>query len=170
MLVRQPERLSDTICYFAHAEGKLEHPVIAITAFDRARRWLRGRAHPRRTRRGDGPHHVAHHDEDALFRGRRANDVSFGEYTALLSGDMLLTRLTLEQLARDNAKLGVVPAEHVFRAVSELGNAADARGVAAGQVTDKASEGVPASLAMRSTSIYTTCMCASSSSLVASST
>jgi hypothetical protein len=79
---------------------------------------------------------------------------------------MLLTRLTLEQLARDNAELSVVPAEHVFRAVSELGNAADARGVAAGQVTDKASEGVPASLAMRSTSIYTTCMCASSSNLV----
>jgi geranylgeranyl pyrophosphate synthase len=170
MLVRQPERLSDAICYFTLAKGKLVNPVIAITAFDRARRRLRGRAHPRRTRRGDGPHHVTHHDEDALLRGRRANDVSFSEYTALLSGDMLLTRLTLEQLARDNAELSVVPAEHVFRAVSELGNAADARGVAAGQVTDKASESLPASLPMWSTSIYTTRLCASSSSLVASST
>jgi hypothetical protein len=106
MLVRQPERLSDTICYFAHAEGKLEHPVIAITAFDRARRWLRGRAHPRRTRRGDGPHHVAHHDEDALLRGRRTNHVSFREY---VSGDALLV-LTLEQLADDGTELSVIPA------------------------------------------------------------
>jgi geranylgeranyl pyrophosphate synthase len=106
MLVRQPERLSDAICYFTLAKGKLVNPVIAITAFDRARRRLRGRAHPRRTRRGDGPHHVAHHDEDALLRGRRANHVSFREY---VSGDALLA-LTLEQLARDSAELSVIPA------------------------------------------------------------
>jgi hypothetical protein len=47
-----------------------------------------------------------------------------------------------------------------MRAVSELGNAADARGMAAGQVADKASEGVPVSLAMWTTSIYTTRLCA----------
>ncbi|KAM0930332.1 hypothetical protein ACQ4PT_001061 [Festuca glaucescens] len=90
-------------------------------------------------------------DDDALRRGRLANHVTFGEFTALLSGDNLLP---LEHLACGCAELGVVPAERV-RAMAELGNAA---GMAAGHVADQRPRACPCASPMLetwSTSTYT---------------
>uniref|UniRef100_A0ACD5VWS6 Uncharacterized protein n=1 Tax=Avena sativa TaxID=4498 RepID=A0ACD5VWS6_AVESA len=152
--VRQPERLGEAMRYSALAGGKLVRPVLAISACE----LVGGSAaaatpvacavemvHAMSLVHDDMPCM----DDDALRRGRPATHVAFGEYTALLSGDALLA-LAFEHLARGCAELGVnvIPAERALRAVAELANAAGAGGVAAGQVADKASEGVPVSLAM----------------------
>lgn len=153
MPVRQPERLSEAMRYSVLAGGKRVRPILAIAACE----LVGGSAavatpvacavemvHTMSLIHDDMPCM----DDDALRRGRPANHVAFGEYTALLSGDALLA-LAFEHLARGCADLGsVFPAERALRAVAELGNAAGAGGVAAGQVADKASEGAPVSLVM----------------------
>lgn len=149
--LRRPERLSESMRYSVLAGGKRVRPVLAIAACE-----LVGGAadsavpvacavemvHTMSLIHDDMPCM----DNDALRRGRPANHVAFGEFTALLAGDALLA-LAFEHLARGCAELGV-PAERALRAVAELGNAAGAEGVAAGQVVDKESEGAPVSLAM----------------------
>jgi geranylgeranyl diphosphate synthase type II len=150
---RQPERLSEAMRYSALAGGKRLRPILAIAACE----LVGGSAavampvacavemvHAMSLIHDDMPCM----DDDDFRRGRPASHVAFGEYTALLSGDALLA-FAFEHLARGYAELRLVPAEHALRAVAELGNAAGAGGVAAGQVADKASEGVPVSLAMR---------------------
>ncbi|XP_051226904.1 geranylgeranyl pyrophosphate synthase 7, chloroplastic [Lolium perenne] len=150
--VCQPERLNESMRYSVLAGGKRVRPILAIAACE----LVGGSAaaatpvacavemvHTMSLIHDDMPCM----DDDALRRGRPANHVAFGENTALLSGDALLA-LAFGHLARGCADLGVVPAERALRAVAELGNAAGAGGVAAGQVADKASEGKPVSLAM----------------------
>jgi geranylgeranyl diphosphate synthase type II len=152
MPARQPERLSEAMRYSVLAGGKLVRPVLSIAACE----LVGGSAavaipvacavemvHTMSLIHDDMPCM----DDDALRRGRPANHVAFGEYTALLSGDALLA-LAFEHLARGYTEHGLVPAERALRAVAELGNAAGAGGVAAGQVADKSSEGAPVSLAM----------------------
>lgn len=74
-------------------------------------------------------------DNDDLRRGRPTNHVVYGEATAILVGDALLTA-AFEQLA--GAQL---PAERVVEAVACLSKAAGHEGMVGGQALDMAGEG-----------------------------
>ncbi|MBN1826079.1 MAG: polyprenyl synthetase family protein [Candidatus Eisenbacteria bacterium] len=77
-------------------------------------------------------------DDDDLRRGRPTCHVAFGEATALLAGDALLTRgLTL--LARAEP----IPAERRIRLVDEVGRAVDTTGMIGGQALDLLAETEP---------------------------
>ena len=74
-------------------------------------------------------------DDDELRRGKPTNHVVYGEATALLAGDALLT-LAFSCLAGAD-----LPAARIRRAVAELAREAGAAGMVGGQSIDLASEG-----------------------------
>ena len=74
-------------------------------------------------------------DNDDMRRGRPTNHVVYGEATAILAGDALLTA-AFEQLAKAD-----LPAERVVKAVTCLSRCAGAPGMVGGQVLDMAGEG-----------------------------
>ena len=77
-------------------------------------------------------------DNDALRRGKPTNHVVFGEDTALLAGDALITR-GYEIAARNTA----VPAALALSATAMLLRAAGAEGMMGGQQIDLAAEKTP---------------------------
>ena len=74
-------------------------------------------------------------DNDDLRRGLPTNHVVYGEATAILAGDALLTA-AFEQLTRTD-----LPAERIVEAVRCLSQAAGSAGMAGGQALDMAGEG-----------------------------
>lgn len=74
-------------------------------------------------------------DDDALRRGRPTNHMVYGEATAILAGDALLTA-AFEQLTRAE-----LPAERIVEAVRCLAQAAGSAGMVGGQALDMAGEG-----------------------------
>nr|BBK15475.1 geranylgeranyl pyrophosphate synthase [Scoparia dulcis] len=81
-------------------------------------------------------------DNDDLRRGRPTSHKAFGEETAVLAGDALLT-LAFEHIAANTRN---VSPERVVRAIVELGSAVGSQGLVAGQIVDIASEGQRVSL------------------------
>ncbi|KAJ0099554.1 hypothetical protein Patl1_21262 [Pistacia atlantica] len=82
-------------------------------------------------------------DNDDLRRGKPTNHIVFGEDTAILAGDALLT-LAFEHVA---AKTFNVSPDLVLQAIAELGSAVGSKGLVAGQIVDIDSEGKNVSLA-----------------------
>lgn len=78
-------------------------------------------------------------DNDDLRRGRPSNHKAFGESTALLAGDGLLT---LAFYASSGAT--EIPADRLVCAIRMLADLAGYRGMIGGQVMDLASQGNPA--------------------------
>ena len=76
-------------------------------------------------------------DNDTLRRGKPTCHVAFGEATAILAGDALLTR-AFGVLAGSGA-----PGDTVVRAVAELSSAAGYLGMVGGQTLDMLTEGKP---------------------------
>lgn len=76
-------------------------------------------------------------DDDDLRRGMPTNHVKYGEATAILAGDGLLTR-AFEILARD-----IQPAEVAAACCVELASAAGAEGMVGGQQADLEAETHP---------------------------
>ncbi|KAF8378610.1 hypothetical protein HHK36_029958 [Tetracentron sinense] len=76
-------------------------------------------------------------DDDDLRRGKPTNHKVFGEETAVLAGDALLS-LAFEHVA--SRTINVSP-DRVVRAIAELGAAVGSEGLVAGQIVDIASEG-----------------------------
>lgn len=74
-------------------------------------------------------------DDDDLRRGRPTNHVVYGEATAILAGDALLTA-AFEQLTRAD-----LPADRIVEAVKCLSHAAGSAGMVGGQALDMAGEG-----------------------------
>jgi len=74
-------------------------------------------------------------DDDELRRGRPTNHMVYGEATAILAGDALLTA-AFEQLTRAD-----LPAGQIVEAVRCLSRAAGPAGMVGGQVLDMAGEG-----------------------------
>ena len=74
-------------------------------------------------------------DNDNMRRGRPTNHVVYGEATAILAGDALLTA-AFEQLAKAE-----LPAGRIVQAVTCLSRCAGAPGMVGGQVLDMAGEG-----------------------------
>ena len=79
-------------------------------------------------------------DNDELRRGRPTCHIAYGEATAILAGDALLT-LAFEWLAESRAPKPYLPNQFAL----ELAEAAGSRGVIGGQVEDLAAEGKPPS-------------------------
>ncbi len=75
-------------------------------------------------------------DDDDLRRGKATNHKVFGEATAILAGDALLTA-AFETIARP----GSLPPERLNTACACLAQAAGARGMVGGQALDMAGEG-----------------------------
>ena len=82
-------------------------------------------------------------DNDDLRRGRPTNHTVYGEATAILAGDGLLTA-AFETMLEGG---GDLPAERVLAAAACLGRAAGARGMVGGQALDMAGEGHALALA-----------------------
>lgn len=80
-------------------------------------------------------------DNDDLRRGKPSCHIKFGEGTALLAGDALLTHAF--SVASDAYFNGTLPAETVLRCVNQLSRAAGFEGMIGGQVIDTAPEEVP---------------------------
>lgn len=80
-------------------------------------------------------------DNDDLRRGKPSCHIKFGEGTALLAGDALLTHAF--SVASDAYFNGTLPAETVLRCVNQLSRAAGVEGMIGGQVIDTAPEEVP---------------------------
>ena len=74
-------------------------------------------------------------DNDDMRRGRPTNHKAYGEATAILAGDALLTA-AFEQLSKAE-----LPADRVVRAVRCLSNNAGPYGMVGGQALDMAGEG-----------------------------
>lgn len=74
-------------------------------------------------------------DNDDLRRGKPTNHVKFGEGTAILAGDALLT-LAFTVILRQKD----VPAEALLRVVDEISRAAGAEGMVGGQMLDLEAE------------------------------
>lgn len=80
-------------------------------------------------------------DNDDLRRGKPSCHIKFGEGTALLAGDALLTHAF--SAASDAYFNGTLPAETVLRCVNQLSRAAGVEGMIGGQVIDTAPAEVP---------------------------
>lgn len=80
-------------------------------------------------------------DNDDLRRGKPSCHIKFGEGTALLAGDALLTHAF--SAASDAYFNGTLPAETVLRCVNQLSRAAGVEGMIGGQVIDTVPEEVP---------------------------
>ncbi|KAM3712648.1 hypothetical protein ACB098_01G198200 [Castanea mollissima] len=81
-------------------------------------------------------------DNDDLRRGKPTNHKAFGEETAFLAGDALLS-LAFQHIAAKTAK---VSSDRVIQAIAELGSAVGSEGLVAGQVVDLCCEGKQVSL------------------------
>ena len=77
-------------------------------------------------------------DDNDLRRGKPTNHKVYGEATALLAGDALLT-LAFETMLSP-ASIAAVGADRAARAAGELAQAAGARGMVGGQIIDLESE------------------------------
>nr|AZR38434.1 geranylgeranyl diphosphate synthase 1 [Euphorbia peplus] len=81
-------------------------------------------------------------DNDDLRRGKPTNHIKYGEETAILAGDALLS-FSFEHVAR--ATKNVSP-DRMIRVIGELGSAVGSEGLVAGQIVDIDSEGKEVSL------------------------
>ncbi|KAH9675494.1 Heterodimeric geranylgeranyl pyrophosphate synthase large subunit 1 [Citrus sinensis] len=81
-------------------------------------------------------------DNDDFRRGKPTNHKVFGEDTAILAGDALLS-LAFEHVA---AKSTEISPDRVVRAIAELGSAVGSEGLVAGEIMDIDSEGKDVSL------------------------
>ncbi|KAK8586473.1 hypothetical protein V6N13_010064 [Hibiscus sabdariffa] len=81
-------------------------------------------------------------DNDGLRRGKPTNHKVFGEGTAVLTGDALIS-LAFEHIASNTRNLSLY---RVVRAISELSSAIGSKGLVAGQIMDLESEGKEVSL------------------------
>ncbi len=84
-------------------------------------------------------------DDDDLRRGKPTNHVVFGEATAILAGDALLTE-AFRIMASAAIKAGGSQ-NRSLQVVAEVATAAGARGMVAGQAADIAAENKPTDLA-----------------------
>ena len=75
-------------------------------------------------------------DNDDLRRGKLANHKKFGEDTAVLAGDALMS-LAFEHVVKESTSPSInVPAPRVLRVVAELGKTIGSRGMVGGQIVD----------------------------------
>jgi geranylgeranyl diphosphate synthase type II len=139
-----PPRLHEAMCYAALSGGKRVRPILALAACEAV----------------PGPPELAlpfgcaiemihayslvHDDlpamdDDALRRGRPTVHVAFGEATAILAGDALLTE-AFRVAAEGALRVGLDPAR-ALALIATIAGAAGAGGMVGGQAADLEAEG-----------------------------
>jgi geranylgeranyl diphosphate synthase type II len=138
-----PSRLSESVQYSLLAPGKRVRPCLVLLACEACGGDLHHALPAASAIEMIHCYSLIHDDlpamdDDDLRRGRPTNHVQFGEATAILAGDALLTR-AFEILARD-----LSPAELAAACIADLASAAGAEGMVGGQQADLEAETAPA--------------------------
>lgn len=144
-----PATLHEAMRYSLFAGGKRVRPVLALLAAEACGAEVAPAVRPAAALELVHTYSLVHDDlpamdDDDLRRGRPTNHMVFGEATAILAGDGLLT-LAFEVLARhpEGDELGARRAEAVLLVARASGTA----GMVGGQEMDLRSEGTVATLA-----------------------
>nr|YP_009530999.1 geranylgeranyl pyrophosphate synthase [Paulinella micropora]AXY63688.1 geranylgeranyl pyrophosphate synthase [Paulinella micropora] len=140
--IEQPNSLSEAMRYSLLAGGKRLRPILCLAACQLAGGTITAAMptavaiemiHTMSLIHDDLPAM----DNDDLRRGRPTNHKVYGEATAILAGDALLTR-AFELVALRSPE---VPAECLLKVIGELSLASGAQGLVGGQIVDLESEG-----------------------------
>lgn len=137
-----PALLEQSMSYSIAAGGKRVRPILTLLACDACGGTLDGALPAACAIELIHTYSLIHDDlpamdDDELRRGLPTNHVKYGEATAILAGDGLLTR-AFEIIARD-----VQPADVAAACCVELANAAGAEGMVGGQQADLEAETTP---------------------------
>ncbi len=137
-----PARLSESMHYSVAAGGKRVRPVLTLLACEACGGTIEAALPAACAIELIHTYSLVHDDlpamdDDDLRRGMPTNHIKFGEATAILAGDGLLTR-AFEIIARD-----VQPAEVAAACCVELANAAGPEGMVGGQQADLEAETHP---------------------------
>ena len=130
----RPKAIHQAMQYAVFTGGKRFRPILVLAACEACGGRMKDAIRPACALELIHTYSLVHDDlpaldNDAVRRGRLTCHKKFGEATAILAGDGLLT-LAFEILS------GVQPAERAIRLVREISIAAGARGMIAGQVED----------------------------------
>jgi geranylgeranyl diphosphate synthase, type II len=130
----RPRTIHQAIQYAVFTGGKRFRPVLVLAACEACGGRMKDALRPACAVELIHTYSLVHDDlpaldNDAVRRGRPTCHKKFGEATAILAGDGLLT-LAFEILS------GVQPAEKAIRLVREISTAAGVHGMIAGQVED----------------------------------
>nr|AUG32734.1 geranylgeranyl pyrophosphate synthase [Paulinella longichromatophora] len=140
--IERPESLSEAMRYSLLAGGKRLRPILCLAACELAGGTITAAMptavaiemiHTMSLIHDDLPAM----DNDDLRRGRATNHKVYGEATAILAGDALLTR-AFEIVALRSPG---VPPERLLKVIGELSLASGAPGLVGGQIVDIESEG-----------------------------
>lgn len=134
-----PPRLTESLRYSLLAPGKRVRPCLALLASQACGGALEAALPAASALEMVHCYSLIHDDlpamdDDDLRRGRPTNHIQFGEATAILAGDGLLT-LAFEVLARD-----LRPAELATACILDLARAAGVNGMVGGQQADLEAE------------------------------
>ncbi len=137
-----PPQLAESMLYSVAAGGKRVRPVLTLLACEACGGSIEGALPAACAIELIHTYSLIHDDlpamdDDDLRRGLPTNHIKFGEATAILAGDGLLTR-AFEIIARD-----VQPAEVAAACCVELASAAGAEGMVGGQQADLEAETHP---------------------------
>lgn len=130
----RPRTIHQAIQYAVFTGGKRFRPVLVLAACEACGGRMKDALRPACAVELIHTYSLVHDDlpaldNDAVRRGRPTCHKKFGEATAILAGDGLLT-LAFEILS------GIQPAEKAIRLVREISTAAGVHGMIAGQVED----------------------------------
>lgn len=136
-LPKQVQRLNDSMTYSLMAGGKRLRPILMMTAYE----CFQSDASPvypfATAIEYIHTYSLIHDDlpcmdDDALRRGQPTNHIKFGEDTALLAGDGLLTQAFYLTSTHQN----YFSAEAQLKSIEVLSNAAGLKGMVVGQAAD----------------------------------
>ena len=141
---RMPQSLHQSMRYSVFAGGKRLRPILMIAACEAVGGSAQDVLHAACALEMIHTYSLVHDDlpamdDDDFRRGRPTNHKVYGEATAILAGDALLTE-AFRLLADAKANSGV-SAEKALRVIEILARYAGSQGMVGGQVVDMESEG-----------------------------
>ncbi|HZG14135.1 MAG TPA: farnesyl diphosphate synthase [Candidatus Bathyarchaeia archaeon] len=146
-----PARLYESMSYSLMAGGKRLRPVLVLAVLEALDKPLHRGIPYAVALEMIHTYSLVHDDlpamdDDALRRGKPTNHIVFGEATAILAGDALLTR-AFGYIAESYGQHPEVSPATTVSLIAELGKRAGARGMVGGQMADIEGEGRQLSLA-----------------------
>jgi geranylgeranyl diphosphate synthase, type II len=138
-----PASLHGSMRYSVFAGGKRVRPILLLAACETVGGQLRGAMPAACAMEMIHTYSLIHDDlpamdDDDFRRGNPTNHKVYGEATAILAGDALLTEAFI--LLSRNEEGGAHPAARL-RVIQEISHASGSRGMVGGQVVDMESEG-----------------------------
>lgn len=138
-----PQKLKEAMMYSLQAGGKRIRPLLVFAVLDAFQKDTKLGVTVASSIEMIHTYSLIHDDlpamdDDDLRRGKPTNHIVFGEATAILAGDALLT-LAFQTLTRiDDPTLS---AEHKLDIIQEISSCAGAEGMVGGQTVDMEAEG-----------------------------